>query len=109
MALTEWMEKLGRVIFESPFGAIEIARDAPELSEIRLAVLDEVKARSHRVGGRQVFPYNLIRIRLRGVPAEQAKLFTGKFFAQFCQEELRSGLAKSNYRFPADLQVEIET
>ncbi len=109
MAITEWMEKLGRVIFESPFGAIEIARDAPELSEIRLAVLDEVKAKSHRVGGRQVFPYNVIRIHLRGVPTAKSKLFTGKFFAQFCQEELRSGLSKLNYRFPADLQVEVET
>lgn len=109
MAITEWMEKLGRVIFESPFGVIEIAKDAPELSEIRLAVLDEVKARSHRVGGREVFPYNVVRIRLRGVPPEQAKVFTGKFFSQFCQEELRGGLAKANYRFPSDLEVEVET
>ncbi len=109
MPITEWMEKLGRVIFEAPFGAMEMARDTPELSEIRLAVLDAVKARSHRVGGRQVFPYNVIRIRLFGVPAEHAKLFTGKFFAQFCQEELRGGLQKSDYRFPADLQVEVET
>jgi hypothetical protein len=109
MPITEWIEKLGRVIFESPFGVLEIARDAPELAEIRLAVLDEVKARSHRVGDRDVFPYNAVRIRLNGVPDEQAKVFTGKFFAQFCEQELRSGLAKSNYRFPEDLEVEVET
>lgn len=109
MAVAEWIEKLGRVIFESPFGAMEFARDAPELAEIRLAVLDEVKAKSHRVAGRQVFPYNSVHILIRGVPADQAKIFTGRFFAQFCQEELRSGLAKLNCRFPNDLEVEVET
>jgi hypothetical protein len=109
MPISEWIEKLGRVIFESPFGVLEAARDAPELAEIRLAVLDEVKARSHRVGDRDVFPYNAVRIRLNGVPEEQAKVFTGKFFAQFCEQELRAGLAKSNYRFPEDLEVEVET
>ncbi len=109
MPIAEWIEKLGRVIFEAPFGALETARDAPELSEIRLAVLDEVKSKSHRVAGREVFPYNVVRIRLSGVPEEQSKIFTGKFFAQFCEEELRGGLAKSNFRFPADLQVEVET
>jgi hypothetical protein len=74
-----------------------------------LAVLDEVKARSHRVGGRRVFPYNLVRIRLRGVPDDQAGPFTGPFFAQFCEEELRKGLRRSNYRFPADLRVQVDT
>ncbi len=109
MAIAEWIEKLGRAIFESPLGVLEIARDAPELSEIRLAVLDEVKAKSHRVGGRAVFPYDLVRIRLQGVPPEQSKIFTGKFFAQFCQDELRAGLTKSNHRFPAGLEVEVVT
>lgn len=109
MPISEWIEKLGRVIFESPFGVLEMNRDAPELAEIRLAVLDEVKAKSHRVGGRDVFPYNAVSIRLNGVPEEQAKVFRGKFFAGFCEQELRAGLSKSNYRFPADLEVEVET
>ena len=56
MPVTEWMEKLGRAIFESPFGP-QISRESPELAEIRLAVLDEVKSRTHRVSGREVFPY----------------------------------------------------
>jgi len=109
MPITEWIEKLGRVIFEAPFGSAEIARDAPELAEIRLAILDEVKAKSHRVSGRDVFPYNVVRIRLSGVPADQAKIFTGRFFAQFCEQEVRAGLAKSNFRFPDDLAVDVET
>ncbi len=108
MPVTEWMEKLGRAIFESPFGP-QVSRESPELAEIRLAVLDEVRLRTHRVSGREVFPYNLVQIRLRGVPAEQSAIFTGKFFAQFCQEELRAGLAKSGVRFPAGLEVEVDT
>lgn len=109
MPIGEWVEKFGRAVFESPFGITELFRDAPELAEIRLAMLDEVKARSHRVGGREVFPFNLVRVRLLGVPTDQGKVFTGRFFAEFCQSELRAGLAKSNCRFPSDLAVEVET
>jgi hypothetical protein len=36
-------------------------------------------------------------------------VFSSKFFAEFCQGELRAGLTKSNYRFPAQLDVEVET
>jgi hypothetical protein len=82
---------------------------APELAEMRLAVLDEVKAKSHRVAGREVFPYNVVRIRLRGVAADQASIFGGPFFAQFCEQEIRTGLSRSNYRYPDDLRVEVET
>ncbi len=109
MILPDWMEKLGRTIFEAPFGSATIMSDTPELAEIRLAVLDEVKAHSHRVAGRNVFPHNVVRIRLRGVPADHAERFQGHFFAQFCEEELRKGLTRSNYRFPSDLRVEVET
>jgi len=103
------IEKLGRAIFEAPFGTHKIAKDAPELAEIRLAVLDAVKARSHRASGRNVFPYNLVRIHLLGVPEEQASVFRGDFLAKYLGEELHSGLARSNYRFPDDLYVEITT
>jgi pSer/pThr/pTyr-binding forkhead associated (FHA) protein len=109
MPVTEWIERLGRAIFESPFGSQEISRETPELAEVRLAVLREVRARTHRVSGREVFPYNEVRICLRGVPPEHAGIFTGKFFAEFCTEELRAGLTKSGVRFPSDLGVEVET
>ena len=77
MPIPNVIERLGRAIFESPFGANRIAKDAPELAEIRLAVLDAVKAKSHRVGGRNVFPFDLIRLRLLGIPQEQAAVLGG--------------------------------
>jgi len=103
------IEKLGRAIFEAPFGAQKIAQDAPELAEIRLAVLDAVKAKSHQASGRNVFPYNLVRINLLGVPDEQAAVFHGDFLLKYFAEELRNGLSRSNYRYPDDLYVEITT
>jgi hypothetical protein len=109
MPITEWMERLGRTIFEAPFGCGSGVADIPEVAEIRLAVLDEVKARSHRVGGRLVFPHNEVRVSIRGVPPDQAGTFASPFFAEFCAEELRRGLARSNYRYPADLEVHIAT
>ena len=100
MAVSDWIEKLGRTVFEAPFGTPQISKDAPELAEIRLAVLDEVKAKSHRVGGREVFPYNLVRINIRGIP-------DNAFFGRFFEEELKTGLERANYRFPDDLQVQV--
>src|SRR5579884_862615 len=108
MPVSDWIERLGRSIFEAPFSA-QITKDAPELAEIRLAVLDEVKSKSHRVAGKQVFPYNIVRIHLRGIPDGQAPVFRGEFFPQFFEEELRAGLTRANYRFPEDLKVEIQT
>src|SRR5579885_1937867 len=82
MAVSDWIEKLGRMVFEAPFGTPQISKDAPELAEIRLAVLDEVKAKSHRVGGREVFPYNLVRINIRGIP-------DNAFFGRFSRKSSR--------------------
>lgn len=107
MAISDVIEKLGRAMFEAPFGANRLAKDAPEMAEIRLAVLDAAKAKSHRVNGRHVFPYNLVRIRLLGIPEEQASVFRSEFLAGYFAEELRNGLARSNFRFPEDLQIEI--
>ena len=109
MPVSNIIEKLGRAIFEAPFGTHKIAQDAPELAEIRIAVLDAVKAKSHRASGRNVFPYNLVRINLLGVPDEQASVFHGDFLSKYLAEELRAGLSRSNYRFPDDLYVEITT
>jgi hypothetical protein len=109
MPVSNIIEKLGRAIFEAPFGAHKIAKDAPELAEIRIAVLDAVKAKSHPASGRNVFPYNLVRINLLGVSDEHASIFRGDFLAKYLGEELHSGLTRSNYRFPDDLYVEITT
>ena len=104
-----WVERIGRSIFEAPFEALDGTRDTPEMAEVRLAIFDEIKSKSHRVAGRDVFPFNQVRIHLAGVPRENAELFESKFFEDFCAEHIRTALAKSDYRFPNDLKVEIET
>lgn len=109
MAISDVIEKLGRAMFEAPFGANRIAKDAPEMAEIRLAVLDAAKAKSHRVNGRHVFPYNFVRIHLLGISEEQAAVFQSEFLSSYFAEELRAGLARSNFRFPEDLRIEIST
>jgi hypothetical protein len=109
MAISNVIERLGRVIFEAPFGGARISKDAPELAEIRLAVLDAVKAKSHRASGKHVFPYNVVRVELLGVPAEQAAVFQSDFLSDYLASELKAGLKRSSYRFPADLRVEIRT
>jgi len=109
MPVPDWLERLGRTVFEAPFEALEASRDAPEMAEVRLAIFDEIRGKSHRVAGRDVFPFNQVRIHLAGVPEAKAALFESKFFEQFCAEHIRTSLAKADYRFPDDLQVEIET
>jgi pSer/pThr/pTyr-binding forkhead associated (FHA) protein len=109
MALSNVLEKLGRAVFESPFGANRLAKDAPELAEIRLAALDAIKARSHRLSGKNVFPHDLIRIELLGIPEEQQAVFQSEFLTNYFVEELRRALTRSSYRFPTDLAVEFHT
>jgi len=109
MAVSNIIERLGRAIFEAPFGGQKISKDAPELAEIRLAVLDAVKEKAHRAGGKIVFPYNLIRVHLLGVPADQAPVFRSAFLSSYFAEELRNGLTRSSYRYPADLAVDVTT
>lgn len=109
MPISNVIERLGRVIFEAPFGGGRIAKDAPELAEIRLAVLDAVRAKSHRASGKHVFPYNLVRVQLLGVPEDQAAVFQSEFLSGYLADELKTALKRSSYRFPANLRVEIQT
>ena len=109
MPLSELIERLGRTIFEAPFSGAQLSTDQPELAEIRLALLDEIKSKSHRVAGRYVFPHNVVRVQLLGVPEAQAAAFLGDFFPHYFEQELRSGLTRANYRFPTDLRVELRT
>ncbi len=109
MAIPNMIEKLGRAIFESPFGANRLAKDAPELAEIRLAVLDAIKAKSHRVGGRNVFPFDLIQVRLLGVPEEQAAVFASDFLTGYLSGEIKNALTRSSFRYADSLKVEIHT
>jgi pSer/pThr/pTyr-binding forkhead associated (FHA) protein len=107
MAISTVFEKLGKAIFETPFGANRVAKDAPEMAEIRLAILDAVKAKSHRASGKHVFPFNLIRVELRGIPENQLNVFEGEFLSSYFAQEIKTSLSRSNYRFPADLQVNV--
>ncbi len=109
MAFSSVLEKLGRAVFESPFGANRLAKDAPELAEIRLLALDAIKANSHRVAGRNVFAHDVVRIKLLGIPEDKAAVFRGEFLKKYFAEELKGALARSSFRFPSDLEVEFST
>lgn len=109
MAISNVIERLGKAIFENPFGTNKLAKDAPELAEIRISVLDAIKARSHQASGKSVFPYNVVRIQLHGIPEDRANVFQSEFLAKYFAEEVRSGLQRSNFRFPGDLRVELST
>ncbi|MBV8831046.1 MAG: hypothetical protein JO217_05095 [Acidobacteriaceae bacterium] len=109
MAVSNVFEKIGRAVFESPFAAKRLTADSPELAEIRLVLLDEARAKSHKVSGRYVFPYNAVRLLLRGIPAQQADVFSSDFMRTYLTGELKNALARSGHRFPEDLTVEIET
>src|ERR1700733_13227939 len=109
MKISELIERLGRAVFEAPFGATaQLMGESPEVAEIRIAVLDEVKKKIQRAGGHALFPYNVVRIRIRAA-ADEGAVFERDFFRRFFDEELRKGLAKEACRFPEDLRVEIRT
>ncbi|HET8547674.1 MAG TPA: FHA domain-containing protein [Bryobacteraceae bacterium] len=109
MAVSGWVEKLGRAMFESPFAPLDVRQETPELAEVRLALLEEAKSKSHRVSGRPVFPYNRVCVRLRGVSEQQSAMLSSGFFAAFCERELRDSLDRAGCRFPDDLHVDVET
>lgn len=107
MKISELIERLGRTVFEAPFGATaQVMGDSPEVAEIRIAVLDEVKKKIQRAGGQALFPYNLVRIVIRAANGEGA-VFERDFFRRFFDEEVRKGLSKEACRFPEELRVEI--
>jgi hypothetical protein len=107
MKISEIIERLGRTVFEAPFGALaQTIGESPEVAEIRIAVLDEISKKIQRAGGKALFPYNVVRIRLR-VDASEASVFERDFFRRFFDEEVRKALAKEACRHPDDLRVEI--
>lgn len=109
MALSDLLEKLGKAVFESPFAVSRIAKEAPELAEIRLAALDAIRSASHRVAGSNVFACDLVHIELLGIPESQAAAFRSEFLCQYFARELQASLTRSGYRFPLTLAVEFAT
>jgi len=107
MRISEIIERFGRTVFEAPFGALaETIGDSPEVAEIRIAVLDEVKKKIQRAGGKALFPYNVVRIGIRA-SGQDAAVFEREFFRKFFEEEVRKGISKESCRFPDDLRVQI--
>jgi len=107
MRISEIIERFGRTVFEAPFGALaETIGESPEVAEIRIAALDEVKKKIQRAGGNALFPYNLVRIVIRA-SGPDAAVFGRDFFRSFFQEEVRKGLSKESCRYPEDLRVEV--
>jgi hypothetical protein len=107
MRIAEIIERLGRTVFEAPFGTMsQVMGDSPEVAEIRIAVLDEVKKKIQRAGGKALFPYNVVRICIHAGGGDAA-VFERDFFRKFFDEEVRKSLAKDACRFPDDLRVEI--
>src|SRR5271169_7252327 len=107
MKISELIERLGRKVFEAPFGAnAQAIGESPEVAEIRIAVLDEVKKKIQRAGGHTLFPYNIVRIHIRAA-ADEGAVFERDFFRRFFDEEVRKGLSKEACRFPDELRVEI--
>jgi hypothetical protein len=106
MNLSEFLEKFGRTVFEAPF-AVGQGGEPPEVAEIRLAILDQVRAKSYRSGGKRIFPSNLVHIHARGIEDSRAPLFNGKFFRKYFEQELRQHLDKNEIRYPEDLRVDV--
>jgi hypothetical protein len=107
MRIAELIERFGRSVFEAPFGAMaETIGESPEVAEIRIAVLDEVRKKIQRAGGKALFPYNLVRIGIRAAD-EDTRVFERDFFRRFFEEEVRKNLAKDFCRFPEELRVQI--
>jgi hypothetical protein len=104
--LADYLEKFGRTVFEGPF-AQGPGDEPPEVAEIRLAILDQVREKSYRLGGKKVFPFNVVRVHLRGIEDSRASTFTGKFFRAYFERELRGSLDRNECRYPEDLRVDV--
>jgi hypothetical protein len=108
MTINDFLERFGRTLFEAPLATATKPDEPPELAEIRLAVLDRIREKSYRSGGRKVFPYDLLRIRLRGVEESRYGIFAGRFFRQYLEQEVRNALQEAGCRYPDTLRVDVD-
>jgi len=107
MNLGDFLERFGRSVFEGPLAGSPRPEEPPELAEIRLAVLDSIREKSYRSGGKKVFPFDLLRVELRGVEESRREVFAGRFFQRYLETEVRNSLRDAGCRFPDDLRVEV--
>ena len=108
MNVGEYLEKFGRTLFEAPLSHGARPNEPPELAEIRLALLDRIREQSYRSGGKKVFPFDLLRLELRGVEESRQGVFTGPFFRKYLEQEARSALIAAACRYPESLKVEVQ-
>jgi hypothetical protein len=108
MTLSDFLEKFGRTVFEGPLAGAPHPETPAELAEIRLAILDRIREKSYRSGGKKVFPYDLLRVELRGVEESRRDLFAGKFFRRYLEQEIHGALHAAGCRFPENLRVDVE-
>ena len=108
MTLSEFLEKFGRTVFEKPLESAPRSETPAELAEIRLAILDRIREKSERSGGKKVFPYDLLRVELRGVDESRRDLFAGKFFRRYLEQEVHSALHAAGCQFPENLRVDVD-
>lgn len=108
MTLSEFLEKFGRTVFETPLAGAPRLEAPAELAEIRLAILDRIRDKSYRLGGKKVFPYDLLRVELRGVEESRRDLFAGKFFRRYLEQEIHAALRAAGCRFPENLRIHVE-
>jgi hypothetical protein len=75
----------------------QLMGESPEVAEIRIAVLDEVKKKIQRAGGHALFPYNVVRIQIRAAADEGAvferEFFSADFLTRSCARACRKKLA----------------
>ena len=107
MNITEFLEKWGRTLFESPLARTAPLESPPELAEIRFAVLEEVRRHSYRAGARMVLPFDLVRVSMRGVEESRAAAFRSGFFRSYLEHEIQGNLRADSVRFPEQLRVEV--
>ena len=107
MNVGDFLERWGKTLFESPLAAASKTDEPPELAEIRLAVLDHIREKSYRSGGKKVFPYDLLRVEMRGVEEGRRDVFAGRFFRKYLEQEVRGALRDGGCRFPDNLRVDV--
>ena len=105
MNLSDFLESFGRTVFERPL-ASRRAEEPPELAEIRLAILDHIREKSYRAGGRKVFPFDLLRVELRGLEAEPPTSWTAASSAITWSGKRVTRCAR-RLPFPENLRLEV--
>jgi hypothetical protein len=109
MTLSDFVERVGRTLFEAPFGGGTPRRaGSAELAEIRHAILEEIERKTQRTGGQNLFPYNHITIQIRGADEQQASALAGSFLRDYFQQEIVRALAKAEAQHPGMLQIDVD-